>query len=348
LDFSFWYLFWNREHAKNAQNINNYFLFQKRRFLEHIFKKKDIFLTAIHETAYPRIRLNMTEKELSKIYTPNTDDIAFIKNHTYVSIARLELLVLLKAFQRLGYFPSIKKIPLRIINHIAAYADLQGASQGLIKKGSSGSRWRHLPLIRSYIGIKAYSNGGGKIMVNAMIEASQTKNVIADIINASIEELVRQKFELPSFTTMLRAAKKTRHKVNNIIYNHIYSGFNKKQKKLISSILKAPPEGKSFWFRLKQEPKQPTTKNMREFVGHMLWLRSLNKDNSGFDGVPEIKVKNFADEARSLDINHINEMRINKRYALTSTGVLRDGPLIRIVMQRCLSRSNRASTRDFF
>jgi hypothetical protein len=29
-------------------------------------------------------------------------------------------------------------------------------------------------------------------------------------------------------------------------------------------------------------------------------------------------------------------------------GVLRDGPLIRIVMQRCLSRSNRASTRDFF
>jgi hypothetical protein len=264
----------------------------------------------------------MTENELSKIYTPDKDDIAFAKSHTYVSMARLELFVLLKAFQRLGYFPKLKEIPPRIINYIARCVNLQRVSQRLIKEGSGGSRWRHIPLIRSYLGISAYSDGGEKIMMNAMAEASQTKNVIADIINASIEELVRQKYELPSFGTMRRAAKETRHKVNNIIYNRIYHRLNKKQKKLISSILKSPPEGRTLWFRLKQEPKQPTTKNMREFIEYMLWIQSLNKHNSDFDGIPEIKIVNFADEARSLDINHMNELRINKRYALTSTLIL--------------------------
>jgi hypothetical protein len=39
-------------------------------------------MTAIHETAYPRIRSNLTDKELRELYTPTTDDLAFIHDAT--------------------------------------------------------------------------------------------------------------------------------------------------------------------------------------------------------------------------------------------------------------------------
>ena len=35
-------------------------------------------MTAIHETAYPRIRSNLSDKELEELYTPSADDLAFI------------------------------------------------------------------------------------------------------------------------------------------------------------------------------------------------------------------------------------------------------------------------------
>ncbi|MCP3927366.1 MAG: Tn3 family transposase, partial [Desulfobacterales bacterium] len=272
-------------------------------------------MSAIHETAYPRIRLNMTEKELFKIYTPNKEEIEFAKKNTYVALTRLGLLVLLKVFQRLGYFPQIDEIPTRIINHIAVHASLKGISRKIRKYDSGGSRWKHMALIRSRLGIKAYSEGGEKTMINVMIEASQSKNIIADIINASIEELIRQKFELPSFSTMNRAAHEARHEVNNVFYKQINNDLTKKQKSLIASLLDKPEEGRSLWHRLKHEPRQPTTKNMREFAKHMHWLRSLNKKNARFDFIPEIKVKHFADEAKTLDLTGIDETRENKKYA---------------------------------
>jgi hypothetical protein len=35
-------------------------------------------MTAIHETAYPRIRSNLSEQELHALYTPTPDDLAFV------------------------------------------------------------------------------------------------------------------------------------------------------------------------------------------------------------------------------------------------------------------------------
>ena len=34
-------------------------------------------MTAIHETAYPRIRSNVTDKELVELYTPTEEQLSF-------------------------------------------------------------------------------------------------------------------------------------------------------------------------------------------------------------------------------------------------------------------------------
>jgi hypothetical protein len=55
-------------------------------------------MTAIHETAYPRIRSNLTDKELQELYTPTADDLVFIRDATKSAVAALGLAILLKTF----------------------------------------------------------------------------------------------------------------------------------------------------------------------------------------------------------------------------------------------------------
>src|SRR3546814_3732006 len=45
--------------------------------------------------------------------------------------------------------------------------------------------------------------------------------ILEDIINVLIEELVRQKFELPGFTQLVRAARAARNAVNTAIFKSI-------------------------------------------------------------------------------------------------------------------------------
>src|SRR2546430_16163796 len=71
-------------------------------------------MTAIHETAYPRIRSNLSDKDLDELYTPTPDDLAFIERSTQSSVAAFGGLVLLKTVQLLGYFPAFHGLPPRL------------------------------------------------------------------------------------------------------------------------------------------------------------------------------------------------------------------------------------------
>jgi hypothetical protein len=72
-------------------------------------------MTAIHETAYPRIRSNLSDKELEEVYTPTPDELAFIQRSTKSTVAAFGGVVLLKTVQRLGYFPLFDALPPRLI-----------------------------------------------------------------------------------------------------------------------------------------------------------------------------------------------------------------------------------------
>lgn len=78
-------------------------------------------MTAIHETAYPRIRSNLSDKDLDELYTPTPADLAFIARSTKSSVAAFGGVVLLKTFQRLGYFPAFHGLPPRLIQHLGVF-----------------------------------------------------------------------------------------------------------------------------------------------------------------------------------------------------------------------------------
>ena len=274
-------------------------------------------MTAIHETAYPRIRSNLTDKELSTLYTPNELEIKFATSNTQAPVQRLGLLVLLKTFQRLGYFPMLPTIPRRVIRHIAVDVGLESIIDDLPNYEKVGSRKKHLPLIRDWLHIKAFRDGGPGVLQRALENACQTKDIIADIINAGIEELVRHRYALPGFSSLRRAARDARAVVNRTFYQNVYDSIPSSQKQVIESLLKRnEKDAPSEWHRLKQEPKKVTTKNVRQFVEHLLWLVSLNGQGELLEQIPEAKLQRFSDEAYSLNVAQMNATEETKRFTL--------------------------------
>ena len=181
-------------------------------------------MTAIHETAYPRIRSNLSDQELEELYTPTADDLAFIHRATQSPVAAFGGVVLLKTFQRLGYFPHFDSLPPRLIHHLATVLGVLLPHEALQHYEQRRFREWHLPQIRVHCGITAFSDGGRRVLIAALLEAAQSKDIIADILNVGIEALVKARYELPAFSTLRRAAQKARAQVNHRYYHQVYDG----------------------------------------------------------------------------------------------------------------------------
>ncbi len=75
-------------------------------------------MASIERTAYPRFKRNYSKKELQRIYTPSLEETHFLYSIARGSENLLAASVLLKSFQRLGYFPKAHTIPKGIVEHI--------------------------------------------------------------------------------------------------------------------------------------------------------------------------------------------------------------------------------------
>jgi hypothetical protein len=85
---------------------------------------------------------------------------------------------------------------------------------------------------------------------------------------------------------------------------------------------RAEDDAQSLWHRLKKEPKQPTSQNNREFLEHLAWLREQAVGADTFQGIPDVKVKQFAAEACSLDVASMNDLTEANRFTLAAALVL--------------------------
>jgi TnpA family transposase len=274
-------------------------------------------MTAIHETAYPRIRSNLSDKELEEIYTPTPNDLVFIHRSTKSTVAAFGGVVLLKTFQRLGYFPLFDALPPRLIHHLAAAMGVLTPRFLLRQYDQRRLREWHVPQIRDYLGITAFSAGGRRVLVAALLDVAQSKDILADLINAGLEALIEARYELPAFSTLQRAAQKARAQVNYGYYRRVYDALDDTQRASITRVLsRDDSDPTSPWQRLKREPKQPTIKQMWEHIAQARWLQSLNTGRQALDGIPEAKLQRFADEARALNVSRMRAMQGAKRVTL--------------------------------
>jgi len=76
-------------------------------------------MTTIERTAYPRFKHSFTQDELEHFYNPTEADVAFVENIATDEAQQLVMMVLLKAFQKLGRLPKLSDVPVSVGKHIA-------------------------------------------------------------------------------------------------------------------------------------------------------------------------------------------------------------------------------------
>lgn len=193
-------------------------------------------MPSIAETAYPRLKNQIRSKELLLIYTPTPQELELSRRHTKGTVAKLGFLVLLKTFQRLGYFILVKNVPTSIIKHIATCAKIPLVPTALDSYDVSGTRWRHLGLIREYLKIQPYGVKARRVIIKSIASAARTKNDLADLVNIAIEELVHHQYELPTFNSLVRAARRVRSTISRSFYRQIASSFNRETLRMLDTL----------------------------------------------------------------------------------------------------------------
>jgi hypothetical protein len=94
------------------------------------------------DTAYPRLKPNPSAKELDEVYTPNLFEGGWVEQRTREQVPRIGRLVLLKTFQRLGYFVMVNEVPKLIFQHVAQCAGYDAVPDGLDFYDASSVRRR--------------------------------------------------------------------------------------------------------------------------------------------------------------------------------------------------------------
>ncbi|MGD0885725.1 MAG: hypothetical protein ABSA46_12815 [Thermodesulfovibrionales bacterium] len=138
---------------------------------------------------------------------------------------------------------------------------------------------------------------------------------MADIINVIIEELVRQRSELPGFSTLVRAARHARHRINSRYFKSLSEHLLPEEAREFDVLLIVSSDD-SGWNRLKRDPKKPTNNEVRGYLEHVQWLKSWAQRLPSIDYIPVAKYHQNVLEARALDASDLKDLQPHKRYAL--------------------------------
>jgi len=276
-----------------------------------------VTLQPIHETAYPVLPAEICPAELKAAFSPTTTEIRFVRKQSRQVSTSVLILVQLKLLQRLGYFPMLMDVPPAVIEHVRAALKVRALPRGAIARyDTSGTRWRHQKLLRTYVNIRQVDTDAQTWLEKLAWDAAPTKVELPDIVNVLIEELVRERYELPPLASLQRIATQARHRLNEAIYSAIADGLDAALIARIEALFEGKA-GKSGWDQLKREPKRPATREIARFLQHIHTLRRLE---DGLPSAPALlsvaKRTQLITEARALDIAELRALKPAKRHTL--------------------------------
>jgi TnpA family transposase len=271
-------------------------------------------VASIERTAYPRFKRIPTVKELSEVYTPTPQEIQFAYAAARGAEPILSLLVMLKAFQRLGYFPTPGEIPGPVIAHIKACL---GVGRDVTPQFPERSRYRHQKAIREYLEVLPYGKYARHVATEAIFKASHVMDNPADLINVAIEELINHRCELPAFAALDRLAGRIRTLVNHRFFATVLTRLSQEDRNQLDRLLDVTDASRRSEFSfLKVPPKSATLTHMRDLQFRFSWLLSMGDVEGKLAGIPNAKIKHFAAEARALDAAEIRDFAPPKRYTM--------------------------------
>jgi TnpA family transposase len=270
-------------------------------------------MASIERTTYPRFKAALSPQELRTLYDPSDDEREFVLAHARDASQQLTLLVLLKSHQYLGYLPTTDDIPAQIRSYLCQQFHLPPETE---VHGTKHYRYRYRQLIRAYLQVKAYSDGGVHLAWQAAEQAAYTMSDPADLINVAIEQLIEQRFELPAFSTLDRLVLHAREGVHEELYRCMTASLDRSHQERLDALLQMRDKRTDF-NRIKATPGPATLKNLRRWTERLQWLESLFTTRPFLKDVAYTKIQQFAAEAEALDVGDMRDIHnAPRRYSL--------------------------------
>lgn len=279
-------------------------------------------MTSIERTAYPRFQQNISKKELATIYTVTHEENIFAHRIARGESSVFICLVMLKSFQRLGYFPRPKEIPTIVLQHIQSGLHIPDEVE---IKFNSKVMYRHQKEIRQYLQVSTFGKDALHVATKAIYKAAYVMDHPPDLINVAIEELIKGHYELPAFSTLDRLVRRVRTLVNNQLCHTVMNRLSNQEKHKLDELLRTSQETKHSSFNyFKELPKSPSISHMKELQNKLDFITSfMSNIEELLKEVPNSKVKNFALEALALDASEMKDFTMAKRYTLLLSVIYR-------------------------
>ena len=272
-------------------------------------------MASIERTAYPRFKRYFTPAELIEIYTPSPTEITFGLANTSGQKNFLNLIILLKSFQRLGYFPKLTEVPVQIVNHIRDNLNLP--EETLLGYDQSRTLYRHKREIRAYLKVIPFDKQARHIITETVYKSAYVMDNPADLINVAVEVLVKDCHELPGFNTLDRLVCRLRNLVNQKIFYQVISQLDDEFLKNLEHLLEIHPfHQRSAYNDLKKLPKKSSRNHLNDLLVHLTWLKSLGEVSPYLKEINRSKIQHWAAEAKSLDASEIKQITHPKRVTL--------------------------------
>jgi len=276
-------------------------------------------MATIERTAYPRFAEAWAPQELLAGYTPLPDELEWARRSTRGERPRLGLLVLLKVFQQLHYFPSLDSIPVAVIDHVRAAAGIGEAVPFDYDTRSSPTLFRHYIAVRTFMDVKPYyGTDANMIATRAADTAALTMDQQVDIINATIDELIARNIELPAFSTLDRLTEQIHARAQARLFRRVTRRLTSEQKLALDRLVaREISERQTAYNRIKRHAKRPSRQNLDLLIDQIAWLEELGDFSLAVAGIPASKLRSLAQQAMALDASALrNDITAEKRYTL--------------------------------
>jgi Domain of unknown function (DUF4158) len=242
-------------------------------------------------------------RELAEAFTPTADEVSWACVKVLGPGPRLALLVMLKCYQRLGYFPQLERVPPEVVEYVHAQA-VEVVEDRVGPLGRQGDRMvrRCRELVRERTGAVWDPQRVRGVAESAMRAALQSKDNPADMINVALEALSGHGCELPAYLTLDRLAAALRTEVNGGFHRLVSGRLDAAGRAgLLELLVVDLLSRQSALPRLTRPAPRATVSRLREHIAWLAWLDALGPTEEWLAGVPPAKVSHFAGEAAVLD-----------------------------------------------
>ncbi len=269
---------------------------------------------AVSRIIYPRFSDSLTDDDLVRLFIVSHEEDKWCFTIARRGPSLIMLVTHLKVFQHLGRFLTVADLPHAVVNHISKHFDIEVPDAFEYDRRTL---YRHHRVIRQHLGITPWGVKARAIAEAAIATAAETRLDPADLINAAVDALIRERYELPLLSTLRTLAGTAHRLVNTAQWNHVDKQLSEDDRQRLDALLVPREDTVDPLFALLcRGAGKPTRENLKALIAHYDWLRTLIDPVPLLAPISEAKVAQWANEAQRLKARELRGYVAPRRHAL--------------------------------